>query len=263
MEWFDAVCKPRHAKLWRGWAKRGPPSAWTAIASMHRILLVDDDREFCRLLSLDLERQGFQVAMVHSGEEALDTLRQNQYDLLVLDIMLPLMNGFETLIHLRQFSEVPVIVLSARGNPMDMDLGFRLGAADYLAKPFRREELIVRINAALRRARPSVHVMTPSKEAIQIGDLRILPTQREALLGDQKLDLTASEYEVLRLLVQATGEVVTRATLCRAALGRELKPVDRTLDNVMLSLRRKYKEAGGNPDQFSSARGKGYTFCAL
>lgn len=230
---------------------------------MNRILLVDDDRDFSNLLSLDLQRQNFEITAAHSGEEALELLRQNQFDLIVLDIMLPLMNAFETLIHLRQFSEIPVIVLSARGNPMDMDLGFRLGADDYLAKPFRREELVVRINAALRRARPSAQAATPSKAALKIGDLRILPTHREAWLHEQKLDLTASEYEVLRLLVQATGEVVNRATLCRAALGRELKPVDRTLDNVMLSLRRKYKEAGGNPDQFSSARGKGYTFCAL
>jgi len=230
---------------------------------MNRILLVDDDRDFATLLSLDLQRQDFEVSAAHSGENALDLMRQLRFDLVVLDIMLPLMNGFETLIHLRHFSDIPVIVLSARGNPMDMDLGFRLGADDYLAKPFRREELIVRMNAALRRAKPSGSVITPSKETLRVGDLRILPSQREVWFRDHKLDLTASEFEVLRLLVQATGEIVTRATLCREALGRELKPVDRTLDNVMLSLRRKYKDAGGNPDQFSSARGKGYTFCAL
>lgn len=228
-----------------------------------RILIIDDDRDLNSLLSVELQRLGFQMEAVHSGEEALNILRRHPFDLVILDIMLPVMNGFETLIHLRQFSAVPVIVLSARGNPMDMDLGFRMGADDYLPKPFRTEELVVRMNAVLRRGKPALPSIQSAKEPIQVGELSILPMQREIWLRDQKLPLTSSEYEVFRLLVQATGEVVTRATLCQAALGRELKPVDRTLDNVVLSLRRKYKEAGGNPDQFSSARGVGYIYCAM
>jgi DNA-binding response OmpR family regulator len=129
------------------------------VAQPARILMIDDDVALTELVREDLERHGFEVEAAHSGEAGLVRLQEVRYALVILDVMLPLMNGFETLSHLRQFSTVPVLMLTARGNPMDIALGFRMGSDDYLAKPFGAEELALRIQAILRRAsaaRPSL-----------------------------------------------------------------------------------------------------------
>lgn len=119
------------------------------------ILMIDDDVALTEMVGEDLARHGFTVEAVHSGEQGLEQLQQCEYALVILDVMLPLMNGFETLAHLREVSKVPVLMLTARGNPMDLALGFRMGSDDYLAKPFGSEELALRIQAILRRANPA------------------------------------------------------------------------------------------------------------
>jgi two-component system response regulator CpxR len=173
------------------------------------ILMIDDDVALTELVSEDLTRYGFGVDAVHSGEEGLERLRNGSYALVILDVMLPLMNGFETLSHLRQFSSVPVLMLTARGNPMDVALGFRMGSDDYLPKPFVGEELALRIQAIIRRTNLGGAEQVPAaalpasagdRTALRIGDLELRPGLRRVFKNGVEVHLTSAEFDILRRL---------------------------------------------------------------
>jgi two-component system response regulator CpxR len=228
------------------------------------VLMIDDDVALTELVSEDLARYGFAVDAVHSGEQGLDQLQKGSYALVILDVMLPLMNGFETLSHLRQFSTVPVLMLTARGNPMDVAMGFRMGSDDYLAKPFGSEELALRIQAIMRRSYPlAVPVLAASsgnRVVIRMGDIELVPGSRQVFKDGVEVQLTSAEFDILRRLFESPGEIVTREELCQVSLGRELNAFDRSVDNLMASLRKKLSYGDANGGRIQSARGRGYTY---
>ncbi len=230
------------------------------------ILMIDDDVGLCELVGDDLARYGFAMEAVHSGEDGLELLRLGaSFSLVILDVMLPLMNGFEILSHLRQFSDVPVLMLTARGNPMDIALGFRMGSDDYLAKPFGSEELALRIGAILRRSLPKTSVLTPAalppdRSSVRLDDVELLPKLRRVFQNGIEIKLTCAEFDILGRFFQTPGEIVSREELCRIALERDLNPFDRSVDNLVTSLRRKLSYGAGGSARIRSARGRGYFY---
>lgn len=219
-----------------------------------RILIADDDRALCRLLADYLQREGFVVDVAHDGEAALACLRNTaeRPDLLILDVMMPGRDGLETLRELRMQHRLPVIMLSARGEPVDKVIGLELGADDYLAKPCLPRELLARVRAQLRRTAPL------AVGNVQVGSLELFPGERRAQLGDQELSLTGAEYSLLLALAQRAGELVDKASLTRQALGRELERFDRSIDVHVSRLRHKLAEASAEAPRIESVRGAGY-----
>lgn len=225
---------------------------------MHRILIADDDRELCTLLADYLRREGFEVEAVHDGAAALARLydAQRRPDLLILDVMMPGRDGLETLRELRLQQRLPIIMLSARGEPVDRVIGLELGADDYLSKPCLPRELLARVRAQLRRQ------TQPPAEDLTVGALHLYPAERRAELAGHELRLTGAEFALLLTLAQHAGEVVDKSRLTRLALGRELERFDRSIDVHVSRLRRKLAEAGGAAPTIEAVRGVGYLMIA-
>jgi two-component system, OmpR family, response regulator CpxR len=223
-------------------------------ATMPRILIVDDDRALCALLAEYLQREGFVVDVAHDSDAALVQLRNQAQrpDLLILDVMMPGRDGLETLRELRLQYRLPVIMLSARGEPVDRVIGLELGADDYLAKPCLPRELLARVRAQLRRNTPAV------SGTLQVGMLRLQPGERRAYAGENELSLTGAEFQLLLALAQRAGELVDKAALTRIALGRELERFDRSVDVHVSRLRHKLAEASPQSPRIESVRGAGY-----
>jgi len=221
---------------------------------MSRILIVDDDRELCGLLAEYLRREAFEVDYVHDAASALARVSDtsSRPDLLILDVSMPGQNGLEALRELRLQHRLPVIMLSARGEPVDRVIGLELGADDYLAKPCLPRELLARVRAQLRR-----HTLAAASD-LHVGDLRLLPGERRAFAGENELPLTGAEFGLLLALAQRAGEVVDKAALSRTALGRELERFDRSIDVHVSRLRQKLKQAGAASPRIESVRGAGY-----
>jgi two-component system response regulator CpxR len=221
---------------------------------MSRILIADDDRELCALLADYLRLEGLTVEMVHDGPAALARLADplQRPDLLILDVMMPGQDGLATLRELRQQHQLPVIMLSARGEPVDRVVGLELGADDYLAKPCLPRELLARVRARLRHGASSL------PEVLQIGVLRLHPAERRAFVVDAELQLTGAEFSLLLALAQRAGQVVDKAQLTREALGRELERFDRSVDVHVSRLRRKLGEASTASPKIEGIRGLGY-----
>jgi len=221
---------------------------------MSRILIVDDDRALCSLLADYLQREGFDVDVAHDGATALAQLHNQlqRPDLLILDVMMPGRDGLDTLRELRLQYRLPVIMLSARGEPVDRIVGLELGADDYLSKPCLPRELLARVRAQLRRNTPA------TAGTLQIGVLRLLPGERRAFADDNELSLTGAEYMLLQALAQRAGELVEKAVLTRFALGRELERFDRSVDVHVSRLRHKLAEASAQAPRIDSVRGAGY-----
>lgn len=225
---------------------------------MQRILIADDDRALAELLAEYLQREGFAVDVVHDGEAALARLRDPALrpDLLILDVMMPGRDGLETLRELRLQQRLPVIMLSARGEPVDRVIGLELGADDYLSKPCLPRELLARVRAQLRRQTPE------AASNLQVGNLRLQPGDRQASVDGQDLTLTGAEFSLLLALAQRAGEVVDKATLTRLALGRELERFDRSIDVHVSRVRHKLAEASSAAPRIESVRGSGYLLLA-
>ncbi|HEX8779433.1 MAG TPA: response regulator transcription factor [Rhodanobacter sp.] len=226
---------------------------------MTRILIADDDRALCGLLAEYLQREGFDVDLAHDGGAALARLHNaaQRPDLLILDVMMPGRDGLETLRELRVKYRLPVIMLSARGEPVDRVVGLELGADDYLAKPCLPRELLARIRAQLRR-----HAPAAAAGDLQLGVLRLLPGERRALVGERELALTGAEFQLLLALAQHAGELVDKARLTRLALGRELERYDRSIDVHVSRLRHKLAEASAQAPRIDAVRGAGYVLVA-
>ena len=223
---------------------------------MSRILIADDDRELCALLADYLRREGFEVDTVHDGESALVRLRDPllRPELLILDVMMPGSDGLETLRELRLQHRMPVIMLSARGEPVDRVVGLELGADDYLSKPCLPRELLARVRAQLRRQ------TLPAADELSLGPLQLHPAERRASLDGQELRLTGAEFALLLTLAQHAGEVVGKATLTRLALGREIERFDRSVDVHVSRLRRKLDNGGDGVELIRTVRNEGYLF---
>ena len=223
---------------------------------LNRILLVEDDEELRTLLARYLKGQAFEVREAANGKSGLTLAQDQDCDLVVLDIMLPDMSGLDVLRRLRERTHLPVILLTARGEETDRIVGLEVGADDYIPKPCNPRELVARIQAVLRRV--AWDQETDVDATREYGDLRVEPSQRRIFQGDQPLDLTATEYEVLRVLLAHTGSVVRKTDLMQWALGRRLAPYDRTLDMHISNLRRKLG-CDGEP-RIETVRGLGYSY---
>ena len=219
------------------------------------LLIADDDTELCELLQEYFEQEGFNVRLAHDGEKALQAARRPGVDVMVLDIMMPKMNGVDVLRLLRKESELPVIMLTARGDDLDRIIGLELGADDYLAKPANPRELLARIRAILRRSQGQAGATT-----LQTSDLELNQGRRELLKDGAAVDLTSTEFSILLLLLQRKGEVVEKKDLYLAALGREPVAYDRSIDMHVSNLRRKLGPDQHGDDRIETIRGIGYQY---
>lgn len=219
-----------------------------------KILIADDDRELCTLLMAFLEQEGFQVDAVFNGADALDSINRESPDILVLDVMMPKLSGIDVLRRLRQKSQLPVLMLTARGEDSDRIVGLELGADDYLPKPCNPRELAARIRAILRRASGP----GPDAPEITVGDLEIRPGSREAFCASEKLELTSTEFTLLQVLMEEAGRVVKKAELYRRALGRDPMRYDRSIDMHISNLRGKIDTDDTLPARIETVRGLGY-----
>ena len=221
------------------------------------ILLADDDVELSDLLKEYFESEGFQVRVAYDGEAALQSARQPGLDLVVLDIMMPKMNGMDVLKELRRDSRVPVIMLTARGDDMDRILGLELGADDYVPKPCNPRELLARIRAVMRRM-PAV----PEEEHghIVTDDLELNQGNRTLTKSGIQVELTSTEFSILLELLQHRGEVVSKRDLYMSALGREPVPHDRSVDMHVSNLRRKLGNDPRGDNRIETIRGIGYQY---
>ncbi|MFP4207709.1 MAG: response regulator transcription factor [Wenzhouxiangella sp.] len=221
--------------------------------SFDRVLIIDDDQALTRMLVEYLEGDGWRVAAAHSGPAGLEAALAGDCDVVILDIMLPGMNGLEVLRALRSKSQVPVIMLTARGDDTDRIVGLELGADDYLPKPFNPRELSARLRAIARRivARP------PPENFEQVG-LVIDKQRREVRIDGLVLDLTAAEFALFCALASEAGQVVSKDDLAIRALGRELQAMDRSIDTHVSRLRSKLPQSVRNRVEIRAVRGRGY-----
>ena len=219
-----------------------------------RILVVDDDVELSTLLSELLRREGFQIAVEHDGRKGLEHALRNENDLVVLDVMLPGIDGFEILKRLRQQSRVPVLMLTARGDDVDRIVGLELGADDYLAKPFNPRELVARIRAILRRIETK-----PTGGRIEVNGVTLDPGTREVAIDGTPVQTTTLEFDILEILMRAAGRVVSRDMLMESMYNRKATPFDRSIDMHVSHLRKKLEQ---NRVLIKTIRGVGYQFVA-
>ncbi|UCX03265.1 response regulator [Shewanella glacialimarina] len=224
---------------------------------MNRILLVDDDVGLSELLTQLLEMEGFTVNQAYDGQEGLTKALQTDFDLILLDVMLPQLGGFEVLKGIRKRKQTPVLMLTARGDEIDRVIGLEIGADDYLPKPFNDRELIARIRAILRRASNAEQEQS-TNDAVQVGDLRLDPKRHEVYCNEQLIILTSTEFSLLLNLVANSGELVTKDSLSESVLGKKLMPFDRSLDMHLSNLRKKLPERKDSRARVKTLRGKGY-----
>lgn len=221
------------------------------------ILIVDDDIELCELMSRFLASEGFEVACANDGITGLAEARSGKHELAVLDVMMPGKNGMDLLRELRTGSQIPVIMLTARGEEMDRIIGLELGADDYIPKPCNPRELAARIRAVLRRGEASA---ASSTTRTRFGTIEWQPSARTISENGQPLDLTATEYNILAALMEAAGSVVDKQQLSQAALGKRYGPFDRTLDVHIGHLRKKLQPLNSGDPRIKTVRGVGWLF---
>ena len=218
------------------------------------LLLVDDDMELCGMMTEFFAEGGHRLDCAHNGREGLDHAINGTYDLAILDVMLPVFDGFTLLRQLRRRKDIPVIMLSARVRHQDRITGLNTGADDYLPKPFDPDELLARIRAVLRRT-DTEHSQT--KPIMTIGDIQVNPTTREAWVTGSPVELTAMEFDLLEMLMRSAGRIISRNELSIALFEREATPYDRYLDVHVSHLRRKLE---GGRTLIRTIRGVGYVF---
>ncbi|MDA8432049.1 MAG: response regulator transcription factor [Nitrospiraceae bacterium] len=231
---------------------------------MSRILVIDDDRELCELLSDYLRPEGFEVEAVFDGEQGVARAISGDHGLVVLDVMLPGISGFEALRRIRDRSKIPVIMLTARGDDVDRIVGLEMGADDYLPKPFNPRELVARVRAIQRRAEPaSAQERGEASGRLVVADVQLDTMARTVTRSGVPVELTAIEFSLLGELLRAAGKVVTRADLSRKVLGRGLSPYDRSIDVHVSSLRKKLGHEVEGLERIRTVRGIGYVYaCA-
>ena len=218
-----------------------------------RILMIDDDVELCALVREYLGNEGFDVSAVHDGASGLRAALDGGYGLVILDVMLPIVDGFVVLRQLRRQSTMPVIMLTARADERDRIEGLGEGADDYLVKPFAAAELVARIRAVQRRV---FHTSAPAPKHVQVGQLRLDVQQRRALCGEASIELTPTEFLILETLMRAAGRIVSRDELSAVLYQRQATPFERSLDVHVSHVRRKLEAAGWMG--IRTVRGLGY-----
>jgi two-component system response regulator CpxR len=230
--------------------------------TMSRILVIDDDTELCELLVDYLQPEGFAVSTIHQAQQGLACALSGEHDLVVLDVMLPGMSGFEVLRHIRASSAVPVLMLTARGEEIDRIIGLEMGADDYLPKPFNPRELLARIRAIQRRG--EAHLIEGGQqirtEKLIVGDICLDPGARSVVQNGRIVELTTVEFSLLHELLKMTGQVVSRDELTEKVLDRKLSTFDRSIDVHVSSLRKKLGHEVNRGERIKTIRGVGYLY---
>jgi two-component system response regulator CpxR len=228
--------------------------------NVDRILVIDDDVELSSLVAEYLEPEGFQIEAVSDGIRGLDRALSNEHLLIVLDVMLPGLNGFDVLRRIRAVSRIPVLLLTARGEDVDRIVGLEIGADDYLPKPFNPRELVARIRAVLRRTQAVRNPDDSIPDVVQVGDIELDPATRTVLQNGQPVELTSVEFNLLHVLLSEAGRVVTREHLVDAVLSRKFSPFDRSIDMHVSKVRKKLGDSENGTDHIKTVRGVGYIF---
>jgi two-component system response regulator CpxR len=223
---------------------------------MEDVLLIDDDVQLCSMLTDYLGRYGFRISAVHRGDLGLKEALNNSYALVLLDVMLPGLDGLEVLKRIRAASSTRVLLLTARGDDVDRIVGLEIGADDYLPKPFNPRELLARMRAVLRRT--STPETVNEDTLLRSGPLQLDPAARTVLQEGRRVELTDVEFSMLEALLRSPGKVVTREELAINVLGRKFNPFDRSLDMHISRLRRKLGGSGMDDDLVKTVRGTGY-----
>jgi two-component system response regulator CpxR len=227
---------------------------------MDQILIIDDDVALCELVTEYLEPLGFEIESVHRGDAGVERALAGKHSLVVLDVMLPGLNGFEVLRRIRAQSKVPVLMLTARGDDVDRIVGLEIGADDYLPKPFNPRELTARIRAILRRAQSDEPALQTETRIVTVGDVELDIGTRAVTLAGNHVELTSVEFELLEKLLRAAGHIVTRDELSQQVLGRSLSPFDRSIDMHISNLRKKLGHRVGASERIKTVRGVGYIY---
>jgi DNA-binding response OmpR family regulator len=215
------------------------------------------------MLAEFLGQEGFCVQMAHDGEAGLRAALSGSHAIMVLDMMLPRLNGIEVLRHIRKHSHLPILMLTARGDDIDCITGLELGADDFIVKPCAPRKLVARINAVLRRTNPSVTeaINAPLRiEPLRVGPLALWPAKRHAEWAGMRLEMTATEFNLLEVLVRRAGEIVSKHELSRQALGRPMERFDRSIDVHVSSIRQKLPLRADRQSWIQTVRGMGYVF---
>jgi two-component system response regulator CpxR len=228
---------------------------------MDRILVIDDDVELCALVGEYLEPEGFQIESVYDGNRGLERALSGDHRLVVLDVMLPGMNGFDVLRKIRNTSRIPVLLLTARGEDVDRIVGLEIGADDYLPKPFNPRELVARIRAVLRRSQAGEKTAGAAiPDILHVGDIELDPATRTVRHHGQPVELTSVEFNLLHVLLREAGRVVTRERLVDEVLSRKFSPFDRSIDMHVSKVRKKLGDTDNGADHIKTVRGVGYIF---
>ena len=222
-----------------------------------RVLIVDDEKLIVKGIRFSLEKDDYEVDTAYDGGEALEKAKANTYDVILLDLMLPVMNGMDVCRQIREFSDVPIIMLTAKGEVEDRIIGLELGADDYLIKPFSPRELVARVRALFRRAHQADE---PAVEVLDFGDLVIDISGHKILVEDKEVDLTASEFKLLTTLARHPGRVYNRMELVEKVLGYDFEGYERTIDSHVKNLRAKLGDDPKKPKWLYTVHGVGYRF---
>jgi two-component system response regulator CpxR len=225
---------------------------------MEQILIIDDDDALCELVTEYLEPLGFAVEAIHRGDAGAERALAGVHSLVVLDVMLPGLNGFEVLRRIRATSQIPVLMLTARGDDIDRIVGLEIGADDYLPKPFNARELSARIRAILRRTQSDP--APAESRPLALGDIAIETGARIVRRAGKKVDLTSVEYDLLERLLRSAGRIVTREELSKDVLGRSSSPYDRSIDMHISNLRKKLGSQMDSGERIKTVRGIGYIY---
>ena len=225
-----------------------------------KVLVVDDERIIVKGLRYSLQQEGYEVECAYDGEEAVNAIREKHFDIVLLDVMLPKLSGFEVLQQVREFSDVPIIMLTAKGDDMDKILGLDYGADDYVTKPFNPREVKGRIKAIIRRTSRSRQAEVLNENIIEVGDLRMDMDNRRVTLADKEINLTSKEFELLELLATHAGKVYSRTTLLQMVWGKDYPGDVRTVDVHIRRLREKIEHNASEPRYVQTKWGVGYYF---
>ena len=229
---------------------------------MDKVLIIDDDEELCELVSEYLTVEGFDISCVNDGETGLKQALTGDYDMAILDVMLPKMNGFDVLRNLREESKLPVIMLTARGDDMERIVGLEIGADDYLPKPFNPRELAARLRAILRRT-SSGETDEDAQDKFDVDGLQLSAASRIATRDGEELNLTSVEFGLLHELLKEAGRIVKKEDLSERVLERKLSPYDRSLDMHISNLRKKLGPRPDGSERIKTIRSVGYIYTVV
>ena len=225
---------------------------------MAKILVVDDERILVKGIKFNLENEGYQVQVAYDGEAAVELARQGGFDLIILDLMMPRTDGLQACVRIREFSNVPVIMLTARSEDADKIIGFECGADDYITKPFNILELKARVRALLRRSGSTVQKSDTDADRLEAGHIRLSIGERAAWKGEERVELTAKEFDLMELLMRSPGRVFSRENLLDAVWGYEYIGDFRTVDVHIRRLREKLERDPARPEYIRTKWGVGY-----